>query len=121
MVGSAICIVITNEKLYELTKVKPLTVRVEEARWKLFGHILRSTETTPASMSLMFAADSSSNLKGRRGRHRISLLYMLRKDLIKRNIHLKIDCIEDIYKLRELASCKSKWLTLLRSDNIDDC
>ena len=50
---------ISNEKLYSLTKVKPLTVRVEEARWKLFGHILRSSETTPASMALMFAADSS--------------------------------------------------------------
>ena len=105
---------ISNEKLYSLTKVKPLTVRVEEARWKLFGHILRSSETTPASMALMFAADSSEKVRGRRGRHRINLLYMLRNDLIKRKIDIKINTnsIQYVYRLREIASNRSEWLKL---------
>ena len=54
---------ITNTCLYKVTNTKPLTTRIEQSRWKLFGHILRSTENTPASLSLMFAADSSEKKK----------------------------------------------------------
>ena len=36
---------------------KPLTARVEEARWRMFGHILRSAENTPAQTALSFALE----------------------------------------------------------------
>ena len=40
--------VISNENLYKRCKVRPLTERIAEARWKMFGHVLRSGESTPA-------------------------------------------------------------------------
>ena len=105
--------IISNEELYKRTGAKPLTARVEESRWKLFGHILRSMETTPASSSLVFAIDSNKKLKGRRGRHRINLLSVLKKDLTKRKIYLKLTDLDDVYYLRELASDRLAWLKLM--------
>ena len=46
---------LSNAKLYALTDTTPLSTRVAKSRWKLFGHILRSEENTPASTALVFA------------------------------------------------------------------
>ena len=61
--------IITNKKLYEVTSTTALSERVKVARWKMFGHILRSPQNSPAALSLAFAVHGSSSLKGRRGNH----------------------------------------------------
>ena len=42
---------IGNEELYKLTKTRPLSIDITKARWKMFGHVLRMKENTPARKS----------------------------------------------------------------------
>ena len=104
---------ISNVKLYALTNTTPLSTRVAQSRWKLFGHILRSEENTPASTALLFAVNSQNNLSGRRGRHRINLWSVLKNDLKLRNIDINLNCIKDFYRLRDLASDRNAWYKLM--------
>ena len=115
---------ISNEKLYDICSTTPLTIRVKTSRWKLFGHILRSPENSPAALSLQFAVVGSSSLKGRRGRHQINLLSTLQNDIkripVDRNSHntlrhykLTLKCEQDITTLRELANNRRDWNNLL--------
>ena len=50
-------------------------------RWRMFGHILRSDDNTPANVSLVFAVTMNSKLKGRVGSPGKSLLKLLMDDL----------------------------------------
>ena len=43
--------VISNRTLYGRCNVEPLSNRIDSMRWKMFGHILRSNDTTPAILS----------------------------------------------------------------------
>ena len=114
---------ITNVKLYEICKTTPLSLRVKTSRWKMFGHILRSPENSPAALSLQFAVSQISELKGRRGRHRINLLTILRDDLNRipidfssensnRYKKLSLKSLADISILREIASDRREWRVL---------
>jgi len=86
---------------------KPLTARVEEARWRMFGHILRSAENTPAQTALSFALEGASMHKSRRGRHQINLFNVLKGDLDKRGLLFKD--IDDLFNLRILAKDRLLW------------
>lgn len=39
--------IMRNKAVYEQTKTKPISVDITQARWKLFGHILRMKKDTP--------------------------------------------------------------------------
>ena len=86
--------------------------RVNRARWRLFGHILRSDECTPASLSLNFAVECMDSMKGRLGRHRVNLLMLLKNDMKERGIFLDFKSINDIVYLRNMASDRSAWRNL---------
>ena len=114
---------ITNEKLYKVCSTRPLSDRVKEARWKMLGHILRSPEDTPAALALSYAVGRVDHLKGRRGRHKINLLSLIRNDLSRipvdrfsENIHLhqklSLNNQCDIDILRNLAHERSMWKRL---------
>ena len=68
--------------------MRPLTKRIAEARWKMFGHLLRSGESTPAylNLSFRFACLTCKDYKGRVGAHRANLYDVLIKDLLKRKL-----------------------------------
>ena len=115
--------VISNKKLYEICHTKPLSQRVKLSRWRMFGHILRMPENSPAALSLYFAVAGCPNLKGRRGRHRINLLNILRSDIqripidrssknINRHTKLTLKTDQDISTLRELAFNRREWENL---------
>ena len=114
---------ISNEKLYETCNSKPLSERVRIARWKMFGHILRSPEDSPAALSLSFAVDGANIHKGRRGCHKINLLKLLRNDLSSLPVDRtseyaalrqrpKLRDLNDIENLRALAHNKVLWRDL---------
>ena len=71
----------------------------------MFGHILRSNESTPAFVSLKFAV--SNTYKSRRGRHQCNLFNTLIDDLKCRNFVLKTP--DDLYKLRNDAFDRAHW------------
>lgn len=82
--------IISNSALYKRCNVIPLTRRIEVARWRMLGHVLRSGEYTPAFLSFRFACLGSKQLKGRLGRPRSNLYDLVTKDLKTRSL-----CIED--------------------------
>ena len=99
--------IISNKTLYLRCNTRPLSERVQLARWKLLGHILRSPENSPAQSALCFVVEHVRTLPGRRGRHRINLFDVLKSDLKKRDILLHD--YTDILSLRILASDRKKW------------
>ena len=103
--------VISNENLYKRCKVRPLTERIAEARWKMFGHVLRSGESTPAYLSFRFAClTCREDYKGRRGAHRTNLFDVLIKDLIKRKmISNKVLKLSDFDNLVHMAHNRVVW------------
>ena len=111
---------ITNEKLYEVCSTQPLSERVKHSRWKMFGHILRSPENTPASLALSYAVAGTNHLKGRKGRHKINLLSLIRKDISRipvdkfsanQHLHQKLQLKNqtDINVMREIAHDRKLW------------
>ena len=73
--------VISNNALYKMCNVVPLSVRVNQQRWSMFGHVLRMPENTPAQQALEFAVLGSSKYRSCRGRHCSNLLSLLQADL----------------------------------------
>ena len=76
----------------------------------MLGHVLRMAENNPANCSLSFAIHACQQLKGRRGRHRMNLLSIVKSDLRKRN--LKLTSASDLWDLRSVASNRKKWSEL---------
>ena len=73
----------------------------------MLGHVLRSPENSPAHSALCFTVDSMNNMKGRLGRHRISLFQIIQKDVEMRNLNL--NNYYDILNLRQLAYDRTVW------------
>ena len=103
--------VISNEALYKRCNVRPITVRIEESRWKMLGHILRSSNMTPAFQSFQFACIGSKVYKGRLGRPRSNLYDCVVNDLAMRNLY--VNSIDDFYNLVYIASDRKRWRELV--------
>ena len=101
---------VTNEKLYERSNLKPLSERVHRSRWNMLGKVLRKPENHATYSSLIFAAHSQNTLKSRKGRHAKNLYDMIKTDLKNRNI--KLESIEDIENMREIAKESKNWSNL---------
>ena len=102
--------IISNEALYRRCKTTPLSERVAHARWKMLGHILRSSSNSPAQLALYFNIECNSSMRGRVGRHQTNLFNVISKDLTDRNIF--IVNTEDLFELRYLASDRNYWRNL---------
>ena len=96
-------ICISNKTLYKRCNTAPLSERVSRARWKMFGHILRSQTNAPAMMALKFAV--SCDMRGRRGRHQTNLFSILKCDLRERGF----DILNDFDEVIEAARDRVGW------------
>ena len=56
---------ISNDKLYEVTGVKPWSINIKIRQLKWFGHLIRLPENTPAKIALMHFTKNSKNPRGR--------------------------------------------------------
>ena len=74
---------ISNKNLYRETKEKPISDTMREARWKLFGHILRRPEEIPANMAMIFYYNDGISGKKFKGARRTTLPEVLNSDLEK--------------------------------------
>ena len=50
---------VTNESLYKKHNLVPASIQVINARWRLFGHILRLNEKTPARQAMVSHFDDN--------------------------------------------------------------
>ena len=94
---------------------KPLIKRVEEARWRMLVHILRSPENTPAQLALSYTITGGTEHKSRRGRHQINLFNVIQKDLDVRN--LSMNDMSELIELRIFAKNRKIWKDCF--DNVD--
>ena len=105
--------IISNRDLYARCGVTPLTERVAKSRWKMLGHILRSDCNSPPQLALSFTVESMENMRGRIGRHQISIFKTILSDLNKRNMNLSN--LTDLTELRHIASNRNHWRNLFSS------
>jgi hypothetical protein len=77
----------------------------------MLGHVLTLPENSPAALALVYALDGC-HAKSRRGRHQINLFNTIKSDLNMRGYSL--DCIKDLYLVRDVARDRKKWRSFLR-------
>ena len=117
---------ITNESLYKKTNEKPISTTLREARWKLFGHILRRDPKIPANMAMYYYFENTCTNEGFRGKPRTTLPTVLNQDLEEYynntephlsdhnyTTRLKLNNSEDIEKLRKKAEDRKEWRKLV--------
>ena len=115
--------IISNKSLYEKTKEKRLSTTIREARWQLFGHILRRDRKIPANEAMKYYFKRGLN-RGFRGTRRSTLPTTLSKDLayLENTVKClsdhnytrshKLNTDEDLEELREVAADRRKWKAL---------
>lgn len=96
---------VSNEDLYKEAGVVPASLQVLDARWRLFGHILRMNENTPARKAMVyyFAGDQ----KGRKG-PRITIATSLSNEYYI--VHgKKLDSLEALNEIASIAQDRNEW------------
>ena len=72
---------ISNQNLYKRCEERPNSIDILKGGWRLFGHILRLSDETPAVKAMKFYFERSE--KGFRGRPRESIVTTLNKDITR--------------------------------------
>jgi len=99
-----------NAVLYERCKMEPLSHTIKQSRWRLFGHILRLPQNTPAVLN-MYGYFNVEMLPCWRGRPRINLPVVLLNDLKKSN-QGTLTSSADLDRLRSVAADRARWREL---------
>ena len=118
--------IISNVSLYKKSKEIKISTTIRQARWKLFGHILRRDRTIPANLAMNYYF-SETREKGFRGRRIMTLPLTLVQDL--HTLHtttlllqdhsyykrLKMNDQKDLEILRLIAQDREEWRMLTRN------
>ncbi|GFR83974.1 endonuclease-reverse transcriptase [Elysia marginata] len=102
--------VIKNNTLYQKKGETPISLTSLEARWRLFGHILRQAINTPPNVAITkyFKTEGSKQ----RSRPKTSIVTTLRRDLKSHNNDhwpTRLHSITDLDHLRDIAQNRSDW------------
>lgn len=104
---------ISNQNLYKRCEERPISIDILKGRWRLFGHILRLSEETPAVKAMKFYFERSE--KGFRGRPRESIVTTLNKDItrarsMKRDFPIRaLKKKEDFEHIKSQAQDRKNW------------
>ena len=121
---------ISNEKVYEKTRTRPISVEIAKARWTLMGHILRRAKDKIPAYQVMEAhfkrrenqVDTPRN-KTRRGRLLTTIPRLLQLDIQKvKNAAQKLnlfgvkdlDCGSDLLLLKMKAENRANWIKIVK-------
>jgi len=96
---------ITNLKLYDMCDAKPISIDITEYRMRLFGHVLRSQDDTPAQ--IMMKMYFNPTMKQFKKNIPTSIVTALRKDL--KLVNIKLSNLKQFEKVKELAQDRSTW------------
>ena len=97
---------ISNEKLYELTKVTPWSSSIEKRRMSWLGHLMRLDAETPARIALKEALIPEPR---KRGRPPATWIKTVQNDLNKRNIEINLSHQNAITKLETLTEDRKNY------------
>ena len=104
---------ISNQNLYKRCEERPISIDILKGRWRLFGHILRLSDETPAVKAMKFYFEGSG--KRFRGRPRETLVTTLNKDItrarsMERSFPIPtIKSKEDFQQIRLKAQDRTAW------------
>ena len=114
---------ISNKNLYRITEDEPVSLYVLKARWRLFGHELRSENDAPSYKSMKYYFSETIEPKFQ-GRPRMTLPLRLNADLktASQNIVTFFDkysvrelkSVQDLQRLCMLASNRKLWQELTK-------
>ena len=95
-----------------------LSLDILTARWKLFGHILRSNLDTPANIAMNNYFDNTNTTKFK-GRPRTTLPTTLNQDIKRTKLTQynteQLKTKGDLENLREIAIYRHEWLNFVRT------
>ena len=104
---------ISNQNLYKRCDERPISIDILKGRWRLFGHVLRCSDETPAVQAMKFYFEESE--KKFRGKPRESIVTTLNKDINRAksiNRDFPIPTLrrkEDFKYIRSLAQDRNTW------------
>ena len=107
---------VTNNTLYTRTKSLPLSTLARQARWRLFGHILRLNNFTPANQNMQMHLTSTE--PKRKGKPKANFVSTLGKDC-QRIGAFSISSLDDLVYLHETAQDRPTWNLFVRQMTID--
>ena len=111
---------IGNTKLYKTTGTRHLTIDITKARWKMFGHVLRMNENTPARKAMKWYFQVPDNCKKFRGRKRATIVTTLNRDIQRtqqHNTNFTLPNIKsglDLRNIRVKALNRKHWQRLVK-------
>ena len=99
----------SNDALYRTTKTEPIGITIKRARLRMFGHVLRLNENSPAqrAMDLYFKIGTRP-----RGKPTIMLPNKLKHDLVEAG--LKFENSGHLRILRRIAGDRDRWRDVIR-------
>ena len=111
---------ISSKKLYKVTKSRPASIRIIEARWKYFGHALRLPLDSPPqhAMSYYFTDLHKQKFPGAK---RTTIVTTIQADIVKTkkkfpNFQVNsLSCFQDLIKIRQIASDRKLWHKIIKS------
>ena len=104
-----------NTKVYEIANSRPITIDITRARWKLWGHVLRLDEKTPARKAMRYFFIQPTNPKKFRGRKRKTIVTTLNRDIERTNKLFRSFDIKpmktelDLRNVRVKATNRNAW------------
>ena len=99
---------ISNKSLCKRCEQTPISLDVLQARWRLFGHVLRREPSIPANKAMAFYF--YDNAKRARGRPITTLPH--NNDLkILQNRSISLTSQKDLETLRKIAERRQEWIT----------
>ena len=102
----------SNKSLYKKKKCEqtPISLEVLQARWRLFGHVLRRDPSIPANKAMSFYFQD--NAKRARGRQITTLPMTLNNDLkILQNRSIFLTPQKDLETSRKIVERRQEWIT----------
>ena len=101
---------ISNKSLYKKCEQTPISLEVLQARWRLFGHVLRREPSIPANKAMAFYFHD--NAKRARGRPITTLPMTLNNDLkILQNRSISLTSQKDLETIKKIAKRRQEWTT----------
>lgn len=100
---------IANETLYHVTKQRSITLDITNARWKLFGHILRQDPNTITNVVMTKYFENTTHPKLKTTRLPTSLPIQLNRDLVNIKQNLTLKNSKDLQHLKHLAQNRNTW------------
>lgn len=110
---------ISNTNIYKKCHIsKSLSSEITEARWRLFGHVLRLSDDTPAQIAMMHYFNCVSQPSDFLGRPRTTVPLRLNSDLqqaaVPEGVPSSLSSEGDFRTLKDFALNRADWKRLTR-------